>query len=102
MVGFHDELIHSFNKNESAIHKSDYFDKLKMRENAILLGDSLGDLRMADGAQHCKNILKIGFLNDKVGVNSTWRPLSDTVSAPWWKHLAPPVGYTWRLLTGSG
>ena len=25
-----------------------------------------GDLRMAEGAVDCKNILKIGFLNDKV------------------------------------
>ena len=55
-----------FNKNENAIHDSDYFKKLEGRDNVILLGDSLGDLKMADGA-NASNLLKIGFLNDKVG-----------------------------------
>lgn len=32
------------------------------------MGDSLGDLSMADGAPCVENILKIGFLNDKVAV----------------------------------
>ena len=65
MVGFENELIHVFNKNENAIHDSDYFKKLEGRDNVILLGDSLGDLKMADGA-NASNLLKIGFLNDKV------------------------------------
>jgi hypothetical protein len=30
------------------------------------MGDTIGDLKMADGAAHVTNILKIGFLNDKV------------------------------------
>ena len=64
MTGFVGELIHSFNKNESAIHESDYFKELNHRENVILLGDSLGDLNMAEGAKDAKHILKIGFLND--------------------------------------
>lgn len=55
-----------YNKNENAIHNSDYFENLQHRENIILLGDSLGDLHMADGAVDSANILKIGFLNDKV------------------------------------
>ena len=42
MVGFKGELIHVFNKNESAIHKSDYFENISHRENIILMGDSLG------------------------------------------------------------
>lgn len=67
MVGFQGELIHTFNKNESGIHRSDYFERLRGRSNVILLGDSLGDLRMADGAASNANVvLKIGFLNDKV------------------------------------
>lgn len=65
LVGFKGDLIHIYNKNENAIHKSDYFQKIADRHNVILLGDSLGDLRMADGAEN-GNILKIGFLNDKV------------------------------------
>ena len=60
------------NKNESAIHDSDYFKQLRHRENLILLGDSLGDLDMADGATNIANILKIGFLNDKVGGRLCW------------------------------
>ena len=67
LTGFKGELIHVFNKSESAIHKSDYFENIRERENIILMGDSLGDLRMADGAANTKNILRIGFLNDKVG-----------------------------------
>jgi len=36
------------------------------RDSIILMGDSLGDLRMAHGAAECHNILTFGFLNDKV------------------------------------
>ncbi|ELT97986.1 hypothetical protein CAPTEDRAFT_162279 [Capitella teleta] len=66
LVGFKGEIIHIYNKNENAIHESDYFEKLQHRENIILMGDSLGDLNMADGASDSADILKIGFLNDKV------------------------------------
>lgn len=66
MTGFQDEMIHVYNKNEGAIHDSDYFQKLEHRNNVILMGDSLGDLHMADGAVGVQNKLKIGFLNVKV------------------------------------
>lgn len=66
LIGWKGDLIHTFNKNESAIHKSDYFSRLRHRENVLLLGDSIGDLRMAEGATDAKHILKIGFLNHKV------------------------------------
>ena len=67
MVGFvGEEIIHTFNKNENAIHSSDYFYNIRHRENLLLMGDSLGDLRMAEGADHVECILKIGFLNFKV------------------------------------
>ncbi|RUS91180.1 hypothetical protein EGW08_001093, partial [Elysia chlorotica] len=70
MVGFvGDEIIHTFNKNESAIHSSDYFYNIRHRENLLLMGDSLGDLRMAEGADQVECILKIGFLNFKVEEN---------------------------------
>ncbi|XP_048775723.2 7-methylguanosine phosphate-specific 5'-nucleotidase A-like isoform X2 [Ostrea edulis] len=66
MTGFQDDLIHVFNKNEGAIHDSDYFQNVEHRNNVILMGDSLGDLHMADGAIGVKNKLTIGFLNVKV------------------------------------
>ena len=66
MVGFQGELIHTFNKNENSIHNSDYFEKLVHRDNVILMGDTIGDLRMAEGCDKNANVLKIGFLNDKV------------------------------------
>ncbi|CAH1788977.1 unnamed protein product [Owenia fusiformis] len=80
LTGFKGELIHTYNKNKSAIHKSDYFEKLAKRENVILLGDSVGDLRMADGCKYSKNVLKIGFLNDKVEERmDTYKNLYDIV-----------------------
>ncbi|GFO02907.1 5'-nucleotidase [Plakobranchus ocellatus] len=70
MIGFaSDEVIHTFNKNESAIHSSDYFYNIRHRENLLLMGDSIGDLRMAEGADHVECMLKIGFLNFKTHPN---------------------------------
>ena len=65
-------MIHVYNKNENAIHSSDYFDNIRHRENLLLLGDSLGDLRMAEGAGDLKCMLKIGFLNFKVSITTVW------------------------------
>lgn len=70
MVGFVGDMIHVYNKNENAIHSSDYFDNIRHRENLLLLGDSLGDLRMAEGAGDLKCTLKIGFLNYKVSITT--------------------------------
>ncbi|RXG61975.1 7-methylguanosine phosphate-specific 5'-nucleotidase [Armadillidium vulgare] len=49
MIGFTGDLIHMFNKNENAIHSSNYFSEVEKRQNVILMGDSLGDVKMADG-----------------------------------------------------
>ena len=68
MVGFKGNLIHMFNKNEDAIHSSDYFEKLQNRTNVILMGDSIGDIKMALGVPQPSSVLKIGFLNDKVSI----------------------------------
>ncbi|PNF29815.1 7-methylguanosine phosphate-specific 5'-nucleotidase [Cryptotermes secundus] len=64
--GFQGDIIHSFNKNEHAIEKSDYFQILAGRNNVLLLGDEVGDAGMADGVQNAGTVLKIGFLYDRV------------------------------------
>uniref|UniRef100_A0A667Y9R0 5'-nucleotidase n=1 Tax=Myripristis murdjan TaxID=586833 RepID=A0A667Y9R0_9TELE len=64
--GFKGELIHVYNKHDGALRNTDYFKQVKDNCNIILMGDSLGDLNMADGVPNVENMLKIGFLNDKV------------------------------------
>ncbi|KAJ8377258.1 hypothetical protein AAFF_G00264860 [Aldrovandia affinis] len=63
---FKGELIHIYNKREGALLNAAHFRELWARRNVLLLGDSLGDLTMADGVHSLANILKIGYLNDKV------------------------------------
>ncbi|KAM5272902.1 cytosolic 5'-nucleotidase 3A-like isoform 2-T2 [Ctenodactylus gundi] len=66
LKGFKGELIHVFNKHDGALKNTDYFKQVKDNSNIILLGDSQGDLRMADGVANVEHILKIGYLNDRV------------------------------------
>jgi 5'-nucleotidase len=61
-IGFKEPLIHVFNKNEASVVHTTHFSSIQDRRNVILLGDSLGDLRMADGLSHDVS-LTIGFLN---------------------------------------
>lgn len=68
LKAFKGELIHIYNKREGALLNTGHFQELKSRHNVLLVGDSLGDLTMADGVHSMENILKIGFLNDKVPV----------------------------------
>uniref|UniRef100_A0A8D0XZV0 5'-nucleotidase, cytosolic IIIB n=1 Tax=Sus scrofa TaxID=9823 RepID=A0A8D0XZV0_PIG len=70
LKGFKGQLIHTYNKNSSVCENSTFFQQLQGKTNILLLGDSLGDLTMADGVPGVENILKIGFLNDKV---EEWR-----------------------------
>ena len=70
LKAFKGELIHIYNKREGALLNTGHFEELRTRPNVLLLGDSLGDLTMADGVQDMENILKIGFLNDKVNTIS--------------------------------
>merc|ERR1719219_2590894 len=62
-------MIHVYNKNENAVHGSEYFKVLQGRSNVILVGDSIGDLRMADGIDNPETVLKIGFLNNMATAN---------------------------------
>ncbi|XP_040294768.1 7-methylguanosine phosphate-specific 5'-nucleotidase [Bufo bufo] len=66
MTGFKGEIIHTYNKNNSVLRDTEYFQQISHRSNILLLGDTLGDLTMSEGVTAVENILKIGFLNDKV------------------------------------
>ncbi|ODN05144.1 7-methylguanosine phosphate-specific 5'-nucleotidase [Orchesella cincta] len=65
LVRFRKPVVHPGNKNEAALHgdNGQYFDKLKCRNNVILLGDTIGDTTMAKGVSNPNAILKIGYLN---------------------------------------
>ncbi|KAA8585362.1 hypothetical protein FQN60_004056 [Etheostoma spectabile] len=51
---FKGELIHIYNKREGALLNTGHFQELRTRPNVLLLGDSLGDLTMADGVEERK------------------------------------------------
>nr|KAJ3420753.1 hypothetical protein HK105_005285 [Polyrhizophydium stewartii] len=61
-VAFEEPLIHTFNKNEAAVAHTPHHAKIESRHNVILMGDSLGDLRMGDNINP-KTKLTIGLLN---------------------------------------
>lgn len=54
-------LVHVLNKNEAAVI-GPHATKIKNRGSVVLLGDSLGDLKMADGMPHDVK-LTVGLLN---------------------------------------
>lgn len=63
---FKGQLIHTFNKREGALLHAAHLTELQGRPNVLLLGDSLGDLTMADGVAQPQHILTVGYLNDQV------------------------------------
>ncbi|MFA6065203.1 MAG: hypothetical protein WCW44_02565 [archaeon] len=64
-IGYKGKIVHVFNKDESQIQGTPYYDKIASRKNVILLGDSLGDLKMV-GQIPYSEIIKIGFLVENV------------------------------------
>lgn len=67
--GFRDNIIiNVFNKNESVLSGTEYYQTIKDRTNAIVAGDSLGDASMFDCVANKQSILKIGFLYDHVSI----------------------------------
>lgn len=62
-VGIIPPIIHSFNKDENSLHNLPFYHEVAKRQNAILLGDSLGDIGMTSGLTH-KNIMKFCFIGD--------------------------------------
>jgi cytosolic 5'-nucleotidase 3 len=86
-------IIHSYNKDETAIHEFPAYEKIKNRRNIILLGDHPGDAGMSDGF-NAENILKIGFLNEKVEENlEHYKVIFDVVLLG-----DPPFDYIFGLL----
>jgi len=55
-------LFHVFNKDNFGLEGTPYEKLLENRSNVIICGDSLGDIKMADGVKH-ETCLSIGFLN---------------------------------------
>ncbi|DAZ95231.1 TPA: hypothetical protein N0F65_003466 [Lagenidium giganteum] len=69
LQGFRGNLIHSMNKNASVLEGTEFGRQCHMEErhNILLLGDSLGDVNMANGMQFADDeIIRIGFLNHSV------------------------------------
>jgi HAD superfamily hydrolase (TIGR01544 family) len=72
-------IIHVFNKDETAIQQFPVYERIKSRKNILLLGDGPGDAGMSDGFD-AEEILKIGFLNEKVKENlKHYKKLYDVV-----------------------
>lgn len=68
VIAIREPIIHSFNKDETAIHQFPIYEEIKHRKNIILLWDSLGDVDMAKGFDY-ENIIKIWFLNKEIDKN---------------------------------
>ena len=79
IAGMASDMIHVFNKNEKSLNRlasEEFYEQIHARHNVILMGDSLGDIGMANGVDSPESVLKIGFLNhgetsdeDKVRLN---------------------------------
>ena len=67
-IGIQEPIIHSFNKSETTIRKFPFYQEIVERTNVLLLGDSPGDVHMADGFDY-ENIIKIWFLNNDTPAN---------------------------------
>lgn len=69
IVGIKGEVIHTYNKNETAIKHTEYYEMVKERSNVILMGDNIGDAGMAEGMEHCDVVIKVGFLGHHAEAN---------------------------------
>ncbi|XP_059051333.1 7-methylguanosine phosphate-specific 5'-nucleotidase-like [Achroia grisella] len=69
IVGMQGEIIHTLNKNETAIKNTEYYTMVRNRSNVILMGDNIGDAGMAEGMEHCDVVVKIGYLSRNVEEN---------------------------------
>ena len=60
-------VIHSMNKHEIEASEMPFFNEIKERPNAILLGDLPEDTGMA--GSWCRSVIKAGFLNHDIEAN---------------------------------
>jgi 5'-nucleotidase len=62
-------IIHGMNKDEGSLRRHPAFKFVNQRKNVLLLGDSIGDLKMVHGFKY-KNLISVGFLEERVEENS--------------------------------
>lgn len=67
-IGVREPIIHAFNKDETVVKQFPIYEDIKKRKNILLLGDGIGDTKMADGFDY-QNIIKIWFLNNDTPQN---------------------------------
>jgi cytosolic 5'-nucleotidase 3 len=60
--------IHALNKREVAVKDYPVYHEVENRKNVLILGDSIDDIGMVEGFDY-NEIIKIGFLNEKVEEN---------------------------------
>ena len=68
VIKIKEPIIHSMNKDETSIKGFPIYDKIRNRENVLLLGDDVGDVGMIEGFDY-DSLIKIGFLNENVEEN---------------------------------
>lgn len=73
-TGVKGDFITSMNKNFMELKKLHLFEELLSKKSCILIGNSTSDVKMADG-KNFDAILKIGFLNEKIGAENYQRKL---------------------------
>lgn len=61
-------IIHAMNKDEVIFKELPFYNDISNRKNVLLLGDSLGDLKMIKGVDY-NNLISVGFLNEKIKEN---------------------------------
>jgi 5'-nucleotidase len=76
--GYTHDIMHTHNKNDHRMRGKLNIEKIEEKKNILLLGDSLGDLNMAEGISY-DHILKIGFLNDKTNQEEAFKEGYDVV-----------------------
>lgn len=64
-IGYNENIITPFTKNELSIRNLSFFERLKDKELVLLLGDVLEDIDMISGVEYVESI-KIGFLNERL------------------------------------